>query len=328
MDEPQEQTKIALTVPNSLLAIIGNENLYYFDKIKKKKIKKLFGGFLIRKIAITNLAIYNLDRDVTKARIKIEDIYGITYSTSSTEFAIHFNENNFDYLYNSVNRDEIIMLLQKIYKKLKNQDILFSLKADKDLEKYIVRKTERKNNPHLFKFDKSNLIPINEYFKSLKGATKEDEKIMKTININNQTNNQKNILEGLDKKEENIKKIINLKDQMNNDLKDIKNIKIKSLAENIQKENKNLRIIVSAEEPKDLLTVYFISCDQTLRCAVICNSSDIFNCVVNKLFEKEPIFKENFNYFLCNGTRVNEYKSLKENGIENESHIILNNYDL
>ena len=174
--------------------------------------------------------------------------------------------------------------------------------------------------------DKSNLIPINEYFKSLKGATKEDEKIMKIISINNQTNYQKNILEG---KEENSKKIINLKDQIiNNDLKDIKNIKIKSLAENIQKENKNLRIIVSAEEPKDLLTVYFISCDQTLRCAVICNSSDIFNSVVNKLFEKEPIFKENFNYFLCNGTRVNEYKSLKENGIENESHIILNNYDL
>ena len=328
MDEPQEQTKIALTVPNSLLANIGEENLYYFDKIKKKKIKKLFGWFLIRKIAITNLAIYNLDRDVTKARIKIEDIYGITHSTSSTEFAIHFNENNFDYLYNSVNRDEIIMLLQKIYKKLKNQDILFSLKADKDLEKYIVTKIERKTHPYLFKLDKSNLIPINEYFKSLKGATKEDEKIMKTININNQTNNQKNILEGLDKKEENIKKIINLKDQMNNDLKDIKNIKIKNLAENIQKENKNLRIIVSAEEPKDLLTVYFISCDQTLRCAVICNSSDIFNSVVNKLFEKEPIFKENFNYFLCNGTRVNEYKSLKENGIENESHIILNNYDL
>ena len=190
-------------------------------------------------------------------------------------------------------------------------------------------KIERKTHPYLFKFDKSNLILINEYFKSLKGATKEDEKIMKTININNQTNNQKNILEGLDKKEENIKKIINLKDQIiNNDLKDIKNIKIKSLAENIQKENKNLRIIVSAEEPKDLLTVYFISCDQTLRCAVICNSSDIFNSVVNKLFEKEPIFKENFNYFLCNGTRVNEYKSLKENGIENESHIILNNYDL
>ena len=328
MAEPQEQTKIALTVPNSLLAIIGNENLYYFDKIKKKKIKKLFGWFLIRKIAITNLAIYNLDRDVTKTKIKIEDIYGITYSTSSTEFAIHFNENNFDYLYNSVNRDEIIMLLQKIYKKLKNQDILFSLKADKDLEKYIVTKIERKTHPYLFKLDKSNLIPINEYFKSLKGATKEDEKIMKTININNQTNNQKNILEGLDKKEENIKKIINLKDQMSNDLKDIKNIKIKNLAENIQKENKNLRIIVSAEEPKDLLTVYFMSCDQTLRCGVICNSSDIFNSVVNKLFEKEPMFKENFNYFLCNGTRVNEYKSLLENGIENESHIILNNYDL
>ena len=205
------------------------------------------------------------------------------------------------------------MILQKIYKKLKNQDILFSLKADKDLENYIVTKIERKTNPYLFKLDKSNLIPINEYFKSLKGATKEDEKIMKIISINNQTNYQKNILEG---KEENSKKIINLKDQIiNNDLKDIKNIKIKSLAENIQKENKNLRIIVSAEEPKDLLTVYFISCDQTLRCAVICNSSDIFNSVVNKLFEKEPIFKENFNYFLCNGTRVNEYKSLKENGI-------------
>ena len=42
------------------------------------------------------------------------------------------------------------MLLQKIYKKLKNQDILFSLKADKDLEKYIVTKIEREKLIHIY----------------------------------------------------------------------------------------------------------------------------------------------------------------------------------
>ena len=52
MAESQEQTKIALTVPNSLLANIGEENLYYFDKIKKKKIKKLFGGFKLEELLL------------------------------------------------------------------------------------------------------------------------------------------------------------------------------------------------------------------------------------------------------------------------------------
>ena len=49
--------------------------------------------------------------------------------------------------------------------------------------------------------------------------------------------------------------------------------------------------------------------------------------VVNKVFEREPKFKENFNFFLCNGNRINEYKSLKENNIKDGNVVILQNLD-
>ena len=78
---------------------IGNEKIYFSDKIKKWKFGKigLLSKFENRNILITNLAIYNLKKNEIKRRIKIEDLYGITYSTASTQFIIHFNENDYDY---------------------------------------------------------------------------------------------------------------------------------------------------------------------------------------------------------------------------------------
>ena len=48
---------------------------------------------------------------------------------------------------------------------------------------------------------------------------------------------------------------------------------------------------------------------------------------MNKIFEKEPRFAENFNYFLCNGNIIKEYKSLIDNKIKNGDVILLNQND-
>ena len=104
----------------------------------------------------------------------------------------------------------------------------------------------------------------------------------------------------------------------------IKPDSIERIVEKIQKENNNnIIVIVSTDDTKDMITIYFESGDQVLKCAVLCKSTDIFNIIVNKVFEREPKFRENFNYFLCGGNRINEYKSMKDNKIKDGDHILL-----
>jgi len=45
---------------------------------------------------------------------------------------------------------------------------------------------------------------------------------------------------------------------------------------------------------------------------------------MNIILEKEPKFIEKIGYFLCNGNKINEYKSIKDNGIKDGNVIILN----
>ena len=60
--------------------------------------------------------------------------------------------------------------------------------------------------------------------------------------------------------------------------------KIKNIVEKIQKENNNITIIVSTDDTKDMITIYFESGDQVLKCAILCKNTDKFSTIVNKVF--------------------------------------------
>ena len=79
--DPEDNLNIE-NIPN-IRKRIGTEKIYYSDKIKKYKFG-VFSKFQDRSILITDTAIYNLKKDELKRRIKIEDLYGITYSKEST----------------------------------------------------------------------------------------------------------------------------------------------------------------------------------------------------------------------------------------------------
>ena len=85
---------------------------------------------------------------------------------------------------------------------------------------------------------------------------------------------------------------------------------LEELAQNLKNES-NIDVIISAKNAKNVITLKFQSGDQMINCYILCNEDDIFNSIVNKVFEKKPEFKEYGNYFLCSGNVVNEYKSLK-----------------
>ena len=65
--------------------------------------------------------------------------------------------------------------------------------------------------------------------------------------------------------------------------------------------------------------------DQLLDCKAACMSNDRFNKIVNAILEKEPKLLERvyYGYFICNGNRVNVYKTVKDNGIKNGSVALL-----
>ena len=174
---------------------LGDEKIYFSDKIKKKRFG-LFSYFQERNILITNIAVYNLEGIELKSRKKISDLYGITYSDQSNQFIIHFDKNDYDYLYESEKRDTIILLLQNLYVKLEKKDLLFSVKNEKDLSKYVVDKKERKKNPHLVKLDKNELTSIHKFFEKESEPEDNNEKINKSLekliwldpNVNNREN--------------------------------------------------------------------------------------------------------------------------------------------
>ena len=218
---------------------------------------------------------------------------------------------------------------------------MISLKEEKDLFIYFVNRIERRKNPYLFKIDKSGSTPIYEFFKLENKKVESkiislDEMKIALENIQNkktfQQDNNK-IKTTSDNKIDNSKKekVNQTKVTTDNstflveidDLKEIKNEQIKKHAEKIKKDNNNIAIIVTVKNIKDMITIFFESTDQTLRCAALCKDTDIFNIVVNKLFERAPGFKEYSNIFICDGNKINDYKSLKENKIKDGAHIVL-----
>jgi len=85
-------------------------------------------------------------------------------------------------------------------------------------------------------------------------------------------------------------------------------------------------VIIAVEKKiiiKELITLYFKSGDETLKFLVICTKDQIFNSLVNKIFEKIPKLKDFNNFFLGNGIQINEYKSLADNEIKKDGVILV-----
>ena len=80
---------------------------------------------------------------------------------------------------------------------------------------------------------------------------------------------------------------------------------------------------VTTMNKKDYILIYFESGEQSFRCTTQCKETDIFNTVVNKVFDKIPSFRRKVSYFLCAGRKINDYQSIKDNKIKDGDHIIM-----
>ena len=137
---------------------------------------------------------------------------------------------------------------------------------------------------------------------------------------------KKNIEEKIKKGRENIKELKNslLKDDSN----------IYELIEKVKLERNQLsskqfkmpREIKSPNCPpcsiENLMNVIFISNDENIHYSVICKNTDIFSQIEEIFYDKYPDYKNEKNYFVANGNKVDRSKNLDDNNIKN-SDIIL-----
>ena len=73
-----------------------------------------------------------------------------------------------------------------------------------------------------------------------------------------------------------------------------------------------------------MISVIFRNIEKDIIYSIICKDTDIFAKIEMQLYEKYPEFRESENFFIANGTIINKYKSLKENGIKDNDILLLN----
>ena len=144
---------------------IGDETIYFSDKIQKIR-NGLFNKHQDRNFLITDKAIYNLKGKKVKRRIEKEKIKGITISKISDQFILHGNSEEYDYLFISTKRFQIIKVLQTLFNEITNKYLILTIKNEKELKKYIVGKDERKKQATLFKLDPKDFMSVREYIES------------------------------------------------------------------------------------------------------------------------------------------------------------------
>ena len=148
--------------------------------------------------------------------------------------------------------------------------------------------------------------------------------------IKKQNEIYKNKINELENKIKNLELIIKEKDNKINELNKIKEFKnvlnnnniIKELELEIEK-YKHYCLLPSEK----LITINFISIDQTIKFNTFAKKTDLFSKLETTLYEYYPQFKETENYFLVNGKKVNKHKTLEDNKINDNDILTLGVFD-
>ena len=148
----------------------------------------------------------------------------------------------------------------------------------------------------------NNNDEINKLKNELTKANKVIEQQKLTINeLQNKLNNYNNIINNLNNDINNYRNIISKKDiELNNYKSQLNN--------NIPNNNVNYNNIMS---------VNFISSDQTVHYSVTCLKTNTFAEIEEKLYKQYPQYRETNNTFLANGMQVLRFKTIDENKIGN-----------
>ena len=161
----------------------------------------------------------------------------------------------------------------------------------------------QKQSFNIDSFNENELIKINKFGKMKYGFfinnnNEANERLLDEKIVNNETNN-------------NMGKIIELMEKLENKEKELKELKSK-LPFELNKDEKIMNVIIRSN-------------DQRVLFPIICKNTDLFIRLESELYKVEEYknYKEEDNYFLINGNKINKYNTLEENRIKNNDIILL-----
>ena len=158
----------------------------------------------------------------------------------------------------------------------------------------------------------------------------------KINNINNKLKNYENENNNLNiKNKELLDKIKILENKFknnnnldsNNDKEEIITLYKKIQSKDDEIKELKLKMPYILENNEKLMTIIFISLDENIHYSFICKNTDKFNKIENLLYEKYPEYLESQNYFTINGNKINRFKTIEENKINNSDVVILNKFE-
>ena len=203
------------------------------------------------------------------------------------------------------------------YKKIveDKEETIKKLNEEIELEKGKNKKINELNTNLI----KDNL-DLNKKIKELEEKIK-NEKDKYEIKLNKEINELKEKINNLEKelkKEKNKNEILNKnKESLYKEI-DKKDEEIKILTTNLS------RFPFKLNEGEKLITVIFTTYDESLYYSIICKNNERFSTIENKFYDSYSEYYNSENYFIFNGRKIDKVKTLEENGIKNNSIIILN----
>ena len=189
MDVIQVHDLLNIKEDNSILSLLKNEKLYYSDVIKKINH---YGLSQERSIILTDAALYNMKKKELKRRIPYKEILGITFSNLSNEFVIHGNNCQYDYHYNSQDKNLIISLIIFFYDEDNSSQIKLCEVPEKSLKNFVTRKKDKQKDSSFSKMDTNYLVDTQEFqennMECLFFGNENNDNINLNLNINNISN--------------------------------------------------------------------------------------------------------------------------------------------
>ena len=72
------------------------------------------------------------------------------------------------------------------------------------------------------------------------------------------------------------------------------------------------------------IVLHFRSIDQIITFTLVCETSNIFSTLIEKLSEEYPYLRDKDIFFIYNGYKINTAKTIKQNNILDGSIIMVN----
>ena len=145
-------------------------------------------------------------------------------------------------------------------------------------------------------------------------------------NLNNHINNLQNNFRNNNIKEnkefnQNPLKLNNNNYNSNHQVENFRN-KLNEKDKKIYLLEKRIKELEGIEEK--IIAVKIVSVDQVINCAMKCKKSDVFSKIEKELYRDYPDYKKQKVFFTANGKKIDENKTMDENGIKNGTSIVLN----